>query len=311
MRVLLSAIRLDPEAQLRGGIDHQRVSDMLEFVQEGGVLPPILLINGVLADGHHRLEVARAQRATDIEANVQDGDIDDVIVAAISHNDTAASKPLSAQERNKGIRSLLQHGKTQKWIGVATGVTQQAIGYVASNLRAVELLTELKAQPTLAAEVARVGRVNVGRAGGTPDPTPEVLEIQHALAAEVKARTLNQLETREAVRLINRDVPVHEAVERVRPTPPTPVPTGVNEVVPLVLRAVRGFLDKPVTVDGVQYVTRDIIQLALGMSDHPALRGRYNPNSSLGDEMAQALASLRDELDSLVSVPILRSVIHA
>ena len=50
-------IKLDPEVQLRAGLNHERVQMFVDLYTEGIGVPPITVVglDNLLADGHHRL----------------------------------------------------------------------------------------------------------------------------------------------------------------------------------------------------------------------------------------------------------------
>lgn len=198
----LTDIREVPSLQLRGRLDPARVDAMVEFMSEGGVLPPISVVSedNLLADGHHRFAAAVRLGARQIDANRSDGGMEDAIAIAIRGNDSRGNLPLTIAQRNEGIARLLAAGWTQERVAEATGLAQPTIAYVASSREAVAAYPSLPIASAI--EVAGIGgRARAGRGGGSGNINIDYSPVRDEVASAVKGMEFQQV--RQVVRSVN------------------------------------------------------------------------------------------------------------
>lgn len=106
----LDQIEIDPTIQIRQRLDESAVERYAEAFDE---LPPpvVYQIDGtyLLADGMHRLAAANRIERKSIEVEIRQGTRADAEEYAITAN-TKNAVPLTAGERDEGIRRLKDHG---------------------------------------------------------------------------------------------------------------------------------------------------------------------------------------------------------
>lgn len=146
MKVAIGDITEDVDVQLRDGLDMERVRAMVEFEEEGGVLPALITVgdNHLLADGHHRLEAGRVSGRAEMEVDNRPGGKAEAIVLAIQGNDTKLSVPLTRSQRNAGVKLLLLEGWTQRAIGDAIAAHKSTIGNIHTVMTARGLLANIR-----------------------------------------------------------------------------------------------------------------------------------------------------------------------
>jgi ParB-like chromosome segregation protein Spo0J len=295
-------IKLDPEVQLRAGLNHERVQMFVDLYTEGIGVPPITVVglDNLLADGHHRLAARVQMGGLDIEATRREGDRAEAIALACIEND-GGSMPLSRSERNQAIKYLLLHGWTQQKVADRLGtVSQKTISDITNSLR---LRGQSPSEPT-----SRGGK---GRTSRTIEPLPVEIaaelndtqlarlallpeaDIEPVARAAVEAG-LNEPQLRGAIRDIKAGTPIEQAVRRHTPTPLNRPPSTPIDAAKSVIRQLRDVFGQEITWNGRNVALRDVI-VALAQG---------NGDSSLGTypiEVAQELEKLSDEAGRLAS----------
>ncbi|HJU18724.1 MAG TPA: ParB/RepB/Spo0J family partition protein [Stellaceae bacterium] len=108
MKVVLKEIKVDPSIHIRRR-NHQRL--ILRYKDAFARLPPVDVFETpeglLLADGFCRMAAAERLGLTEIEANVLTGSRADAVEHAVVAN-TKNGAPLTANEREEGIRRLMQ-----------------------------------------------------------------------------------------------------------------------------------------------------------------------------------------------------------
>jgi ParB-like chromosome segregation protein Spo0J len=235
-----------------------RVIAMVEFEEQGGQLPPIVVVgeDHLLADGHHRLAAARRSGRVDIEAALRPGGDPEAIALAIQLNDISAMDPLTKAERNRGIKALLVAGWAQERIAGATGVHQTTIMNIHNSLAMRGQLPK-RSEPT-------------GKAGRPPKPIAVLpvevherlndttlvriadvpFEQQAELAAAVADAALPEPRVREAIKVMRDEgMSPTRAVASVTPGRMV-MPATSAEVAKQVRRRLERFLEEPMMVEG-------------------------------------------------------------
>jgi ParB-like chromosome segregation protein Spo0J len=233
-----------------------RVQAMVEYVEEGNQLPPVIVVGeeNLLGDGHHRLAAARRTGHMEIEAQRIPGGKPEAIVAAITHNDIATTQPLNRKQRNAGIKLLLQAGWTQRQIAEATGVSQSTLTNIGQTLA---LRGELPKKVGGSGSPKAVAVLPAGSpAHGLLDTTllriaSVPVEQQVELAEAVAASGLAEPRVRDAIKLIKSEgLSPAEAVEAVAPRGPRTMPKQPIDVARLARQRIEHFVRDPMTIDG-------------------------------------------------------------
>ena len=115
----ISNITQDPEIQIRAtSIDWLIVDAYIESAKQGAIFPPVVVFfdgdNYWLADGNHRLEVARRIGQEWIDAEVKQGGKREAILYAVGANDNHGLRRTNADKRNAVMR-LLNDAEWSKW----------------------------------------------------------------------------------------------------------------------------------------------------------------------------------------------------
>ena len=275
MKLALSDVRVDPELQLRDGLDMDRIKAMTEFEEQGGHLPPITVVgeSNLLADGHHRLYVAETMGRVDIEAERLDGDKPEAVAIALQRNDISTSLPLTRTQRNQGVKLLLQAGWTQERIATAAGVHHTTI---------------VNIDNALAMRGAIAKRGATGKGGPTPKPVAVLpkevheklndttlvriaelpVEQQQEMAVAVAEAGLSEPRVREAVKAVKAGASVADAVEeRTSSGTRWAIPKGPSEVATQAYERLDRFLSQPMTVDGRELDFWEVLDVLVATSD--------------------------------------------
>lgn len=110
-RVRLDEIISSKDVQVRvGGLDEENVQRLMAVVENGGELPPIIAYETdrglFVADGFHRVEVARRLGSVDIRAEVRKGSYEDALDFAEEANLKHGKMLSAADKKNLLIRRL-------------------------------------------------------------------------------------------------------------------------------------------------------------------------------------------------------------
>lgn len=108
----ISNITQDPEIQIRAtSIDWLIVDAYIESAKQGAIFPPVIVFfdgdNYWLADGNHRLEVARRMEQNEVDADVHRGGKREAILYAVGANDNHGLRRTNADKRN-AVEKLLK-----------------------------------------------------------------------------------------------------------------------------------------------------------------------------------------------------------
>ena len=238
MRLPLDWVKVDPELQLRDGLDMDRVRAMQEFQAAGGTLPPITTVgaDNLLADGHHRLYAAHALGRLDIEADNIAGGKAEAIAIALMLNNSALTLPLKPSSVGKGVRALLAMGWTQARIAEATGVAQSTVHNTAAILKIKANIKSDIHEQLYDSTLLRIAAL----------PT---IDQQAEMAAAVVAVGLPEPRVREAVKAVRAGATVADAVAEATPAG-RPTPKTISDVARQAYVRLDDFLAATMTVDG-------------------------------------------------------------
>jgi ParB-like chromosome segregation protein Spo0J len=150
--VLLSQLVIDPEIQLRRGVDRDTVSRYEECFDD---LPAVEVVRApegdLLADGFHRVDAAVRLHKDAIRAHVRPGTRDDALEEAVRAN-FRHGKPLTREERDAGIRRLKSlHGdwslrQLAEAVGVSHMTAQRAFAPVPGPPEGARVVTTVTRQ---------------------------------------------------------------------------------------------------------------------------------------------------------------------
>ncbi len=260
MKLPLDAVKVDPELQLRDGLDMERVKAMEEFETEGGHLPPITVVgdDNLLADGHHRLYVAHTMGRVDVDAERVPGGKAEAVAVAIQRNDLATTLPLTRAQRNQGVKALLAFGWTQEQVAKATGIHRTTIADIHNALAMRGELPKVrassrpnggrnpKAVAVLPADVhEKLSDTVLNRiADGLDDVTQ-----QAEMAAAVAAVGLAEPRVREAIKAVDGGMSVTDAINEYTPTIHQ-TPKTMSDVARQAYQRLDDFLNATMTVEG-------------------------------------------------------------
>ena len=267
MKLAIKDIHVDPSVQLRDGLDLDRVKAMQEFEEGGGHLPPVTVVgdDNLLADGFHRVEAADSSGRIDIEADHVDGDHADAVALAIQLNDIAVAKPLTPDQRSKGVRLLLAAGWTPRRIAERTGVAPSTIKNAATVMGLKGEFHNIakptgrppKARKALPTDVVeRLGDTMLVRIAEMVEPDDQ-LEFAAAVAAvprpgKANKSGMSEAQVRTAARKLREgDYTPTEAVQLAASS--KALPKNLQEVARLAYRRIDQFLDETMIIDGREY----------------------------------------------------------
>ncbi|MGE0606904.1 MAG: ParB N-terminal domain-containing protein [Pirellulales bacterium] len=101
--VKVNEIRTDGGTQIREEIDESVVAEYLTAIQNGAVLPPIVVFfdgdGYYVADGFHRLQANEQAGFKSIPCEIHQGTLDDAIFYACGANSTHGQKRTNAEKR--------------------------------------------------------------------------------------------------------------------------------------------------------------------------------------------------------------------
>ena len=309
MRLAIRDVHPDPAIQLRDGLDMDRVRAMQEFEEQGGHLPPITVVgdDNILADGHHRLEVADSMGRVDIDAERVPGDRTEAVALAIQLNDIATSKPLTRDQRNKGIKLLLAAGWTQEQIATRTGVHDTTISNIGNSLAMRGQITKKvggrgtpKRVATLPPEVAdKLNDTVLVRIADSKMPVEKQAEFAAAVAAVPNKKNpnktgLSEPRVREALKKVADGVPITEAVEEMTPGGGE-MPVTMSDVAQQAYQRLDRFLTATMVIEGTK---RDFWQVLEVLVTHQS--DLLDPTvNTLADKLAE-LAARSDQYATLL-----------
>jgi ParB-like chromosome segregation protein Spo0J len=257
-----------------------RVEAMVEFEEQGGHLPPIVVVgdDNLLGDGHHRLAAARRSQKVEIDAERIPGGKPEAVAAAIIFNDIATKLPLTREQRNRGIKQLLQAGWTQKKIALTTGVEESTISGISKvlgmrgfNIEPTGKKSHPKAVAALPSAVhERLNDTTLVRIASVP------IDQQIEFATAVAETGLAEPRVREAIKKLGTNgMTPTEAVYEVAPRG-QPMPTPMFEVAKRARRHLDAFLDETMLIDGTERAFWDVLEVIARNPerfDEPSLRG--------------------------------------
>ncbi|NCC30539.1 MAG: hypothetical protein EOM24_00785 [Chloroflexia bacterium] len=119
-QILVSKIKRDGGTQSRMGIDGEHVQRLLDALEAGEQLPPIILFyDGAaywLADGFHRCEAASMSKGIEavLAAEVRQGDRRDAVLYSVGAN-RSHGLPRSRQDMRRAIETLLRDPEWGQW----------------------------------------------------------------------------------------------------------------------------------------------------------------------------------------------------
>ena len=263
--IQLDQIREDPDIQLRPGLSEDRIVAMMEFIREGGSLPPVTVVGeaNLLADGHHRLACAARMGALEILANREPGGKDMAVAISIRDNDSKSHLPLDAKGRNAGIAILLNAGWSATKVSKITGLSDVQVRRMSNFQEAVKKQPDL--HPHVAIEIERIGQEPHRGTAKRLEVRPEIRALRDEVAAEVKKADLQVLPTRQVRKLVqsaldNDIVPdVKAIVASVAPVPVVDTPYGAVQEV---LARFRSF-DRPIKFNGQEVSIDEVMATVL------------------------------------------------
>lgn len=141
MRIKLTEIKTDGGTQSRVALDQSVVAEYAEHMKEGDEFPPITVFHDGsvywLADGFHRFFATKANKVTDIEAEVKQGTQSDCILFSFSSNSRRGLRMTTADRRNIVTR-MLDHPEWKHWsqreIAKHVGCTAMTVGRIKKSL---------------------------------------------------------------------------------------------------------------------------------------------------------------------------------
>ncbi len=116
--IKIKSIIADPDCQLRAAGLDATINDYAAAIADGAKIPPItVFFDGRayhLADGFHRLEARKIAGATEIEADIREGDARDAKLCAAGAN-AAHGLPRTQADKRKAIAALLADPEWRQW----------------------------------------------------------------------------------------------------------------------------------------------------------------------------------------------------
>jgi hypothetical protein len=134
-------IRIDGGTQARVKLNQEVVVEYAEKMREGEVFPPVtVFFDGStywLADGFHRYFGYKSNGKTSIDADVQNGTLDDAILFAFSANGRRGLTMTDEDNRNI-ILAMLRHPEWTLWTNSAiakhVGVSAMTVGRIKATM---------------------------------------------------------------------------------------------------------------------------------------------------------------------------------
>lgn len=171
LSIPLNAIQIDPDLQMRqAGVDVGVVAEYAEAMESGADFPPVTVFyDGTvhwLADGFHRIAVAKKVGSETIEADVREGGKRDALLFAVGVNANHGLRRTSADKR----RSVLAMLRDPEWsrlsdreIGKRCAVDHKTVGNIRRELTGGEIPHRREQRQPERGEIPHVG--DTGSAG--------------------------------------------------------------------------------------------------------------------------------------------------
>ncbi len=142
--VPIDQLDVDPDVQVRSGINSKTVAAFVAAMEAGDRFPPVRVFElddgaWLLVDGHHRVEAMRMLGKTHIEAQLEPGDREEAWVLALKLNGRAPAK-LTNEEKRTNLRRFLSDRRwsncTTKWIAEEFGFSRPFVDKIRRELGA-------------------------------------------------------------------------------------------------------------------------------------------------------------------------------
>ncbi len=176
----IEKITQDADIQIRAtSIDWLIVDAYLEAARQGATFPPVIVFfdgdNYWLADGNHRLEVARRNARTEISADVRQGCKRDAILYAVGANDDHGLRRTNADKRN-AVEKLLKDKEWATWSDREIGRRCKVDHVFVGKLRPINItgdITSEKKERKYKTKHGTVATMNTAAIGKPAEPKPE------------------------------------------------------------------------------------------------------------------------------------------
>ena len=201
VNLLIEQITQDPEIQIRAtSIDWLIVDAYLESANQGASFPPVVVFfdgdNYWLADGNHRLEVARRIGKTEISADVRDGGKREAILYAVGANDNHGLRRTNADKRNAVMR-LLSDAEWMQWsdreIARQCKVDKNVVSRLRDDLSGAKHQIQSPRMATRNGAIYTINTNNIGNnIGKQSESKPEVPQVSLLDTKPVPASIIEQ-----------------------------------------------------------------------------------------------------------------------
>jgi hypothetical protein len=190
-------ICIDGGTQARVKLNQEVVSQYAEKMREGEIFPPVtVFFDGStywLADGFHRYFGAKSNGKTSLDADVQNGTLDDAILFAFSANGRRGLTMTDEDNRNI-IYAMLRHPEWKKWtnaeIAKHVGVSKMTVGRVKSTMEIKDEDVKKKYKDKDGIE-REMSTQNIGKKTTKPDVTTAKVEQSVVLELNEKIDELS------------------------------------------------------------------------------------------------------------------------
>lgn len=116
--IKISEIVIDAGTQQRERINPEVVNEYAESIRCGNKFPPVVVffdsVNYYLADGFHRVHAHDELEIDDIEAEINDGNLDDATLYSYASNKTHGLRRSQA-DKKKAVVGMISHPKFGMW----------------------------------------------------------------------------------------------------------------------------------------------------------------------------------------------------
>lgn len=149
----ISNIRLDGGTQPRAVLDFEAIEDYAEAMGAGMKFPPVVVFydgeNYWLADGFHRVKAAYAAGFDAIQADIQQGTLEDAQWYSFSANRNNGLRR-TTQDKQRAIKAALTHSRgvtlSDRQIARHVGVDQKTVSNWRRQLQASEEIPQMGAR---------------------------------------------------------------------------------------------------------------------------------------------------------------------
>lgn len=199
--VFIQDISLKDSPKVRISVRQDVVEEYAEAMLDKVVLPPVHLFLSrttkqyLVADGWHRIEAAKLNKQRGITAEVQDGEYEDALLAALVSN-TRHGLRRTVADKAAAIRSALKQwpGKSNTQIAKCCMVNDHMIGDVRKEMEKEKVI------PVTTTRVASDGSVRSAKRVSKVTETPEELTESADLPRKMRGSTTdNTLEIKDTM----------------------------------------------------------------------------------------------------------------